>query len=354
MNSYRVLALSGALSLVAACQQASHAEEPKAKPAAAAPAKAAPSADAATFDDMTSATVVARWEEGGEKKQLTYGELKDARKFAFLKIDQQRHQAVTRELEGYLIDVLMDAEAKKAGKSREDFIQSLVSAVSADEAKTFYEQQKAGNPQMPPYEQIEGRIKEYLGMSQATKRVREAAKLEIEVPEPDAPLASFKLEGRPSKGPDDAKVTIVEFSDFQCPFCARATKPVDDIVAAYPDQVKVYFLHFPLSFHKQAMPAAVASVCAQKQGKFWEMHDKIFENQQKLGDEDLAGYAKAVGLDMKKFEKCKTDPATSALVQADMSQGTAAGVGGTPSFYINGKQHQGPPSVDTIKKLIEG
>lgn len=124
-------------------------------------------------------------------------------------------------------------------------------------------------------------------------------------------------------------------------------------MAAYPDDVKVYFLHYPLSFHQKAMPAAIASECAHKQGKFWEMHDELFAAQQNLGDEHFLNAAKTKGLDLVAFESCLKDPAVGATIKRDMAQGEAAGVQGTPSFYINGVRYeQGVPTVDAVRAAL--
>lgn len=347
------LSLSVALGLGACQQSATPAQASSPSGASKASAASAESAGS-TSDGLTSGTVIARWTEGGEPKTLTYGELKDARKSTFLRLEQERYQTISREVEGYVMDRLLEAEAKKSGKSTQEYLKSLADAVSKEEVEQFYASNVAQGGKGPPLDQVEERIRQYLSMKDVAERVKRAADVRLTVPEPEVPVAEFNLADRPRKGPENAKVTIVEFSDFQCPYCARATKPVEDIVKEFPEQVRVYFLHYPLSFHKQAMPAAIASRCAQKQGKFWEMHDKIFENQAKIGDEDLEGHAKALSLDMKKFKACMKSPETEAFVRADMEQGNEAGVGGTPSFYINGKAHQGPPSVDTIRALVEG
>jgi protein-disulfide isomerase len=353
MNMTRIVGLGAAALLVAACQQgAGQAQESEGSTPP--PAREAAPAASAAPGDIDGSTVVATWEQGGEKKTLTYAQLREARKAKFLKLDRERYNAIRRELESYVLDQLLEAEAKKAGTTPDKYLETLAEEVPEDEVKKFYETTVARGGKGPPLEQVEGRIRQFLAMKGEVDKVKKEANMQVVLPEPESPVASFELEGRPFKGAEDAKVTIVEFSDFQCPYCAKATEPVDAIAEAFPEDVKIYFLHFPLNFHQQAMPAAKASRCAQKQDKFWEMHDKIFENQKSMSEDDLKTYAKDLGLNMKKFEACMEDPATEAFVKADMSQGTKAGVGGTPSFYVNGKQHQGPPSVEDIRALVEG
>src|SRR5690606_14570992 len=118
--------------------------------------------------------------------------------------------------------------------------------------------------------------------------------------EPEVPTVVVEAVG-PSRGPADAPVTIVEFSDFECPFCGRANPTIEQVEKAYPDQVRVVFRDFPLPMHPHARKAAEAGHCANEQGKFWELHDKMFANQRALGVDDLKGYAKEAGMDAAKF-----------------------------------------------------
>ena len=152
----------------------------------------------------------------------------------------------------------------------------------------------------------------------------------------------FNFEGSPVKGKKDAKIQIVVFSDFQCPFCSRVNAPLVEVEKFYGADIMVSFKHFPLSFHKEAMPAALAAMCANEQGKFWEMHDKLFENQKALTAEDIKGYAKAIGLDDAKFTPCFDSGKYKAKIEADMAEGRNAGVRGTPTLYINGRKFNSP------------
>ncbi len=155
-----------------------------------------------------------------------------------------------------------------------------------------------------------------------------------------------------TKGPKDAAVTIVEWSDFQCPFCAQAKDLVHQILDAYPKDVQVVFKNYPLPFHQNAMPAAKAAIAAGKQGKFWEMHDKLFENFKTLSQEKYEEWAKELGLDVAKFKTDMESPETAAQVTAEMKEAGEVGVRGTPSFFINGKQPAGR-SFELYKSIID-
>jgi protein-disulfide isomerase len=155
-----------------------------------------------------------------------------------------------------------------------------------------------------------------------------------------------------AKGPDDAPVTIVEFSDFQCPFCAQAHDLVKQITDAYPKDVRFVFKNYPLPFHPNAMPAAKAAVAAGKQGKFFEMHDKLFENQRTLSPDLYEKTAKELGLDVDKFKKDMEAPETAQMIQQEMADAGKVDVRGTPTFFINGKKPQGR-SFELYKQIID-
>jgi protein-disulfide isomerase len=161
------------------------------------------------------------------------------------------------------------------------------------------------------------------------------------------------IAGAPVRGSPKAPVTIVMFSDFQCPFCGRAEPTVKQLEDEYKDKVKVVWKNQPLPFHPNAMPAAKAAMAAYKQGKFWEMHDKLFSNQQALGETVYAQYAKELGLDMAKFNADMSSPDIAAGIQKDMQQGSSLGANGTPTFFINGRELVGAQPADQFKQIID-
>ncbi len=160
----------------------------------------------------------------------------------------------------------------------------------------------------------------------------------------------------PVKGSKDAPVTIVEFSDFQCPYCGSFyTQTLPSIEKNYIEtgKARLVFMNFPLGFHQYAQKAAEASECAQEQGKFWEYHDKLFENQAALDIASLKQYAKGLSLDQAKFDKCLDSGATAGKVSRDSSSGQSYGVTGTPSFFINGIALVGAQPFGNFQKIIE-
>jgi len=155
------------------------------------------------------------------------------------------------------------------------------------------------------------------------------------------------------KGDAKAPVTIVEFSDFECPFCGRVGPTLKEVEEKYKGKVKVTFKHNPLPFHSSAMIAAQAAEAAKEQGKFWEMHDKMFANQRALSRDALVGYAKEIGLDTAKFEKALDSEKAKAQIAADQADARTAGANGTPTFFINGKRVVGAVPFENFKTVID-
>jgi len=158
----------------------------------------------------------------------------------------------------------------------------------------------------------------------------------------------------PFKGPKDAPITIVVFQDFQCPFSKRSQPTVEQLMKAYPNQIKLAFKNFPLGFHKEAMIAAEAALAADAQGKFWEMHDKIFANQKQINIDNLKSYAQELNLDMTTFNNDIESKKYKKVIDTDMKLARGAGVRGTPTFFINGKKIVGAKPLKAFQEVIDG
>jgi protein-disulfide isomerase len=158
----------------------------------------------------------------------------------------------------------------------------------------------------------------------------------------------------PRKGPDSAPVTIAEFSEFQCPFCRRAAPTLKRIEEVYGGKVRIAWKNLPLtSIHEHAMGAALAAEAARNQGKFWEYHDKLFENQEHLEAADLNRYAQELDLDMRRFEADQQDQQKKKLIEADLEQARELKVSTTPSFFINGRYLRGALPFEALSKVID-
>lgn len=157
----------------------------------------------------------------------------------------------------------------------------------------------------------------------------------------------------PSLGPENAAVQIVEFSDFECPFCSRAATVVHKIREKYGDKVRIVFRQFPLNMHPNAHVAAQASLAANAQGKFWAFHDRLFQNQRALDRASLENYAKEAGLNVAEFKKSLDDKRFAAQVDADLKLGEEVSVQGTPTMFINGKRVENPTDFNAVASMID-
>ncbi|MFE8600437.1 thioredoxin domain-containing protein [Archangium violaceum] len=305
-------------------------------------------------------TVVATY---GDGQKITFGDLNDRIKDQLSNLDKQKQQLRKQGLEGLVVERLVQAEAKKRNLTEEQLIKAEVDDKIPQppeaELKKMYEEAKERLPPGTTYEQVKPQIVDFLSGSKKQERAREFfaelkknANVQLTLPEPPRERKTVAATGA-AKGPENAPITIVEFSDFQCPYCSRANESVEQVLKAYPNQVRLVFRHFPLDFHQQAPKASEAALCAQDQGKFWEMHDKLFANQKALEVPALKGYAKELSLDTGKFDKCLDSGEKGSIVQADLAEGKKVGVNGTPAFFINGILLSGAQPFDEFKSVID-
>jgi protein-disulfide isomerase len=168
-----------------------------------------------------------------------------------------------------------------------------------------------------------------------------------------ASIVEVNTVGAASQGPDDAPVVIVEFSDFQCPFCARATQTMQEIMKRYPKQVRWVFKHFPLDFHPDAKLAHAAAMAAGAHGKFWEMHDLLFLRQNAIKREHLIKYAEELGLDIDRFRASLDSEEYQMQMDQDVSEGKRLDVSGTPTFFVNGKRMVGAKPIEDFVSIVE-
>ena len=161
------------------------------------------------------------------------------------------------------------------------------------------------------------------------------------------------VQGSPSVGSQNAPITLVEFSDFQCPYCAAAIPEIKAVLKAYPTQVKLVFKQYPLEMHSHADLAAAAAIAAQKQGKFWEMHDAMFSHHDDLTRANILALAQQNGLDLRKLEEDLDSTAVRETVVRDVQDGDKAGVQGTPTLFINGQKYNGAIALDALKPVFD-
>jgi len=275
-------------------------------------------------------------------------------------LEKQMFDARKQALDQMIIEKLVKAEAAKKGLTDEQWIAQEVDAKIAQpsdaELQKMYEEAKARLPPGTTFEQVKPQITQYLTRAERQKamgtlfdKLKKDANVKVLLAQPRKQVAAVG----PSKGPNDAQVTIVEFSDFECPYCSKAEDAVKQVMDAYPGKVKLVFRHFPLNFHPNAQKAAEASACADDQGKFWALHESMFANQRALGVDQLKKYAEQAGLDMAKFNQCLDTGAKAELVKKDMQDGAKVGVNGTPAFFINGIPLSGAVPFEQFKEIID-
>ncbi|MDA8793371.1 DsbA family protein [Bacteriovoracaceae bacterium] len=172
---------------------------------------------------------------------------------------------------------------------------------------------------------------------------------------PRRPTFEVNIEGAPSLGPESAKVTIVEYSDFQCPYCAKGSEIMAQLKKKYKGKIKIAFKNFPLPFHNQAKQAAVGAMCAFDQSSelFWKMHDQLFKDQSKLDSSSLKATAKSLGLKSEKFNECLDGNKFMQRIDQDIAEGKKLGIKSTPTFFVNGQLVAGALPVEEFSKLIE-
>ena len=268
----------------------------------------------------------------------------------------EAYELRAQAIESLIDERLLDDAAKKAGESPDEYLASQVKAlgpVTDDEVKAFFDENRSRLPPDATLETFSARIRSHLE-SQRPDKVRSELRKSSEVAVlMQPPRMNVEALG-PSRGPADAAVVVIEFSDYQCPFCKRAEPTVEELLKKYPTQMRLVYRHMPLDgLHPRARAAAIAAVCAEAQGKFWEYHDVLFANQQALADADLERYGNEVGLDPATFKTCRQDPASETRVNTDATAARAAGLTGTPAFFINGILISGARPIEDFTRWID-
>jgi len=265
-----------------------------------------------------------------------------------------------RALEQMAAEQALETAAAQAGKDRETLLREEIekrAAVTDEEVNAFYEQHKeryAGRS----FDQLAPSLRRQLEQQKRQKAAEEymsglraSTGFESVL---EAPRFEIAGDG-PTRGPEDAPIKLVEFSDYQCPFCKSAETVVSQVLERYPTQVQLVFRQFPLdNIHPQARGAAEAALCAEEQGKFWEYHKVLFHEAPKLGEAELGQYANQVGLDRAAFDACVAEKKHAARVQADVEAAEKIGVAGTPAFYVNGLPVASGRSLDQFAAVIDG
>ena len=293
-----------------------------------------------------------------QDQPITAEELTASIRGELLKLDMQRYQALKNGLDSLLGQRLIALEAKNRDMSieqlRQEEITAKISQATEADVKKFYEDNKSRIQQ--PFDDIKDRIAAYLGQRAEQQReqtflreLRDRYHVAIAL---EPPRVEVSADNNPALGPKDAKITIIEFSDFECPYCRRVQPTLKRLLKEYEGQIRLVFRDFPLSMHQHAQKAAEAAQCAWEQDKFWPYHDKLFE-QTALAPDDLKKYAGELELDMDEFTACLDTGKHAQDVRDDMQDGQSVGVTSTPSFFINGQPLSGAVPYEHFRELVE-
>ncbi len=230
--------------------------------------------------------------------------------------------------------------------------------VTKAEVNDFYEKNKArlgGKTLEQASPDIENALRQQKSQARRTayvKELQDKSKLRVML-EPPRVNVTVPAGWPGVKGPEKAPVTLIEFSDFQCPFCKRAEPTVAQLLTEYGDKIRFVYRDYPLSFHPRAFPASIAAHCAAEQGKYWDMYANLMKEQGDLSDDDLKKRAAAVKVDTAKFNACYDAKKPEATIKSSFDEGMAAGVTGTPSFFVNGRMLVGAKPIEEFKAIID-
>jgi protein-disulfide isomerase len=308
-------------------------------------------ADAAAGKDQVAATV-------GSMK-ITAAEVDVKARPQLAAIQNQVYTVRKRTLDDMIDNYLIDQAAKKAGISRDAYLKreadDKAPAPTAQEMQDFYNKNKERIHQ--PFEKIKAPLEEYMkrqkynaARAELLAKLRHDADVKVMLKAPRVEVSTESSAG--SMGSGSAPITIVEFSDYQCPFCKQAEASVKEIVKKYGDKVRLVYMDFPLPMHPNALKSAQAARCAGDQGKYWEYHDALFADQSKLDDAGLKASAAKLKLDPKKFAECTAHDLHVDQIKQSQAEGAKAGVDGTPTFVINGRLMNGAQPASDMESLI--
>ncbi len=285
---------------------------------------------------------------------------RSAADYGAMRLSQAVYNARRTAVDSLVGNLLLDAEAKTRGTDRPTLIDREITSKVVPPSATDVEAWYAANParvQGATLDQVRTPIRALL-IQERTIAIRAEFLDGLKAKTPVAitlepPRERVADAGRPARGPANARVEIIEFSDFQCPYCLRAYPVVQQVLSTYGDRIHFVYRNYPLPNHPNALPAAEAAACAAAQGKFWEYHNRLFDHQDKLGDSDLKEHAVALGLDSGKFNTCVNTRKFQKDITADISAANDVGVSGTPAFFVNGRPLDGAQPFEAFKELID-
>jgi protein-disulfide isomerase len=275
-----------------------------------------------------------------------------------IEIDNERYEALREGLDELVTEQLYTQEAKARGTTPEKLQQEIAAKAGEPtdaEIQKVYDDNKQALKDAT-LESVKPRIVEYIKQQKGAQVEEEfletLRKKYVTVIALQPPKIEVGTGGRPERGPKNAPITIIEFSDYECPFCKKAEDSVQQVLKAYPDKVRFVYRDFPLDIHANARPASEAAHCAQAQGKFWEYHNQLMAAAD-LSADKFKAIADEVKLDRKKFDECVAKQQFKTEIDKDIADATDIGVTGTPAFFINGRMLSGAEPFEKFKEIID-
>jgi protein-disulfide isomerase len=294
---------------------------------------------------------------------ITQRDLEQAAGAQLSRLEEQLYDVKRRELDALIADRLFAQEAKKRGVSVSALldaeITSKVGLVTEQEIDAFMQANRGRLRSDDPTvrQQVRARLQQqklFARRDAFVESLRSRSNVVVKLAPPPVIRMEVATQGAPVRGPADAPVTLVEFSDFHCPFCKQSQATLKQLLARYPDKVKLVYRDFPLDqLHPGARAAAEAARCARDQGKFWEYHDILFAQAAQSGPDALRGDAQQAGLDVAAFDRCVASGAHRAGVERDVEDGTKLGITGTPAFFVNGRPVMGAQPLEAFARVID-
>jgi protein-disulfide isomerase len=295
-------------------------------------------------------------------EEVTFDKLLDGVENDLYEAEMKVYELKMNQVRAMVLKKYMESDSAYKGDN-DKFLDTVIAKgakVSEKEVNKFATERKI--PKQNLDDQLKGRIKQFLLKEKKQQAIdtwlaRKTKKTPVEVylKKPQRPVKDINVGSSPFMGKADAKVTVVEFSDFQCPYCSKGAEIMDQIKKKYKGKVKIVFKNFPLPFHTHAKLAAAGALCAreQKEESFWKLHDLMFKDQSGLAKEGLVAKAKKIGLDEKKFSQCLDEKKFMKAVEDDMAEGKRVGVKSTPTFFVNGQMVNGAQPLEVFSEIID-
>lgn len=296
-------------------------------------------------------------------REITEAEVRSGIENEIYEAEMNVFEIQMNKVRAMVLEEFMNKDPRKQGISNDEFLDRYIAKdikVTDKQIKDFIVERKIPNEHIN--DQMNERIRQYLEVELKKEAIdkwiaekTQKEPVEIYLRKPVRPTFDVQVGNAPVKGGKNAKVTIIEFSDYQCPFCAKGASIMEEVAKKYGNKVKIAYKNFPLPFHQQARPASMAALCAgdQSEAKFWDMYKRMFEDQQNLSRSGLEDKAKAIGLNVDKFKECMAEEKFAAQIDSDMREGQELGVKSTPTFFVNGIMVTGAQPIEAFSEIID-